>query len=72
MANGWFFDNVKAKTLKAMMEYGKEYGAYRQARQNGPAKSLQDYCQVRWLAEGGMRGRRHVPACPAHNPTGAH
>ena len=29
LANGAFFDNVKAENLKAMMEAGREYGAYR-------------------------------------------
>ena len=29
LGNGAFFDNIKAENLKAMMEAGREYGAYR-------------------------------------------
>lgn len=64
-ANGAFFDDTKAETLKAMMESGREYGAYRQARRNGPARLLQESCHVRRLAEGGVRSRRLIPAARA-------
>lgn len=65
IANDHISLDIEAETLKAMMESGREYGAYRQARRNGPARLLQASWQVRWLAEGGVRGRRLIPAARA-------